>query len=234
MSITLDKIAPYLGQTIQDIYGRKVGVLVGIYSEVDGTVNAVEIMVNDFNYETVPAEKIELKDDIPKIVPEWLVVARKVEKKLDTLRKRIKALDELYKKGDIPNHAYQEFKEKFDKELNKIKNDVKNIKEVMRKRLYELENFVMHIEKAMTNLMITYTSGEVPENGFRTSADFMRFAKQTSIDEKKDLEKHTNLINKLEEDLRATLSSLEQEEESGSVSMSVANQQSPITVKITG
>ncbi|MEM1682594.1 MAG: CdvA-like protein [Ignisphaera sp.] len=232
MSITIEKIATCLGQSISDVYGRKIGVVVGIYSEVDGRVTALEVMINDSTYETIPAERLETKDDGVKVLPEWLVETQKLERKLDILRKRVKALEELYKKNQVPQHAYKELKEKFDKEINKVKAEVKSLKDTIRKRQYEIENFIIHIEKAMTNLMISYTSGELPENGFKVSADFMRYAKQTALDEKKDIEKHVSLLSKLEEELMSVLKSLETEKADEIVNVSV--QSGPITVKVTG
>ncbi|MEM4506176.1 MAG: CdvA-like protein [Ignisphaera sp.] len=232
MSITIEKIATCLGQSISDVYGRKIGVVVGIYSEVDGRVTALEVMINDSTYETIPAERLETKDDGVKVLPEWLVETQKLERKLDILRKRVKALEELYKKNQVPQHAYKELKEKFDKEINKVKAEVKSLKDTIRKRQYEIENFIIHIEKAMTNLMISYTSGELPENGFKVSADFMRYAKQTALDEKKDIEKHISLLSKLEEELMSVLKSLETEKADEIVNVSV--QSGPITVKVTG
>jgi uncharacterized protein YeaO (DUF488 family) len=227
MGIPLEKIIPYLGQLIYDVYGRKSGTVVGIYSEVDGNVVAIEVMINDSIYETLSADRLSVRDDNVKVVPEWLVEVQKVEKKLDTLKKRMTALEELFKKGQIPQHAYKELKEKFEKELNKAKNDAKNLKEVMRKRIYDLENFVLHIEKAMTNLMVSYTSGELPENGFKVSADFLRFAKQASLEEKKDIEKHIGLITKLEEELTSAVSQQEKQE-----AVPITPQTGPIAVKI--
>lgn len=234
MGITIEKTAMYLGQTIFDIYGRKVGTIVGIYSEVDGKITAVEVMINDFNYETVPAERLELRDDSLKVLPEWFVEAQKVEKKLDTLKKRIKALEELYKKNQIPQHAYKELKDKLDKELNKVRTDVKSLKEVMKRRIYELENFILHIEKAMTNLMVCYTSGELPENGFKVSADHLRHARQTTLEERKEIEKHIGIITKLEDELTLVIKSLEESEKQEGTTLTIATQPGPITVKVTG
>ncbi|MEM1541555.1 MAG: CdvA-like protein [Ignisphaera sp.] len=231
MSITIEKIATCLGQSISDVYGRKIGVVVGVYSEIDGKVTGVEIMINDSTYETIPAERLENKDDGIKVLPEWLVEAQKLERKLDILRKRIKALEELYKKNQVPQHAYKELKEKFDKEINKVKIETKSLKDVIRKRQYDIENFIIHIEKAMTNLMISYTSGELPENGFKVSADFMRYAKQTALDEKKDIEKHTSLLSKLEEELTSVLQSFEPEKADEIVNVNI--QSGPIAVKVT-
>jgi len=233
MSISIESIAPVIGQTITDVYGRKAGVLVSIYSDIDGKVTAIEIMVNDSHYETLPSERLEHGVDGLKILPEWLVEAKKLERKLDILKKRFKATEELYKKNQIPAHAYRELKDKFSKEVEKAKVEVKNIKDVLRRRLYEIENFVIHIEKAMTHLMVNYTAGEVPENGFKISADLMRFARQTALEEKKDLEKHVSLIEKLEQELvSVTTSGAEEQSLVPPVPATASASATPLSVKV--
>jgi uncharacterized protein YeaO (DUF488 family) len=233
MSISIESIAPVIGQTITDVYGRKAGVLVSIYSDIDGKVTAIEIMVNDSHYETLPSERLEHGIDGLKILPEWLVEAKKLERKLDILKKRFKATEELYKKNQIPAHAYRELKDKFSKEVEKAKVEVKNIKDVLRRRLYEIENFVIHIEKAMTHLMVNYTAGEVPENGFKISADLMRFARQAALEEKKDLEKHVSLIEKLEQELvSVTTSGAEEQSLVPPVPATTSASATPLSVKV--
>ncbi len=227
MDIVIESIAPYLGQTITDIYGRKVGVLVGVYSDVDGKATSFEVMTNDASYETITVERFEHNVDGLKLLPEWLVEAKKLERKLDVLKKRFKSMEELFKKNQIPQHAYRELKERYSKELDKLRIEIKNLKDILRKRTYELENFVIHIEKALTHLMISYTSGELPENGFKISADFMRFARQAALEEKKDVEKHTILIDKLEQELTAVVT--QQEEIQVAPPTTV---QQPIAVKV--
>lgn len=228
MDIAIEGVAPYLGQTITDIYGRKIGILVGVYSDVDGKVSSFEIMTNDASYETITVERFEHNVDGLKLMPEWLVEAKKLERKLDILKKRFKSLEELSKKNQIPQHAYRELKEKFSKDLDKLKIEIKNLKDILRKRTYELENFILHIEKALTHLLISYTSGELPENGFKISADFMRFAKQAAIEERKDVEKHISLIDKLEQELISVVS---QPQEEIQIASPTAAQQ-PIAVKV--
>ncbi len=224
MALTIENVASCLGQPIYDIYGRKIGVLVSVYSDVDGTVTALEVMTNDAIYETIPAERFEYDREGLKLLPEWLVNAKKVEKKLDVLRKRVRALEELHKKGEVPEHAYKELKDKLWREFEKAKADAKTLKEDLRKRSYELENFVLHIEKAMTHLMVSYTAGEVPEQGFKSSMDMLRYAKQTAIAEKRAIEEHIALITKLErEALNAT---------SGEGEVTAPASTGPITVKV--
>ena len=231
MSVTIENIAPYIGQSVLDIYVRKVGVLVSVYSDVEGNVSAIEVMINDTTYDTISGERLVKDVDGLKIMPEWLVNVRKLERRLDILKKRIKATEELYKKGQIPVHAYQELKERFSKEIEKAKSEVKSARDALRKRLYEIENFVVHIEKAMTHLMVSYTAGEIAESGFKISADFMRFARQAALDEKKDIDKHMAMLEKLEQELQAVLSSNEEAKVAETMPTASTAQQ-PIAVKV--
>lgn len=231
MDITIESAAPYIGQTVTDLYGRKVGILVGMYSDVDGRVSSFEVMINDAFYETIPSERFEHNVEGLKFLPEWLVEARKLERKLDIIRKRFKSMEELFKKNQIPQHAYRELREKYSKDLEKLKIEVKSVREVLRKRVYELENLVLHIEKALTHLLISYTSGELPENGFKASAEFMRFARQAALEEKKDVEKHIALIDKLEQELVTAIT--QPQEEIQAVPPTAVQQPIPVKV-VTG
>lgn len=210
MSILIENAAPHLGQAITDVYGRKVGIVVAFFSDVDGKVTAVEVMVNDGIYETIPAERLEHGADGLKLIPEWLAEAKKIERKLDVFKKRFKAMEELFKKNQIPLHAYRELKERLAKELEKLKVEVKNVRELLKRRSYELENFVIHIEKAMTHLLISYTAGELPENGFKVSADLLRFARQAALEERKDIDRHTSIIDRLEQELNTTVAPVQE------------------------
>jgi len=213
MTLKLEEVSQYLGQVIHDVYGRRIGTVVAIYSEVDGTVTAIEISKNDEMYETIDASRLECCSEGLRVRPEWLAKAKLVERKLDILRKRVKALEDLYSRGQIPEHAYKELKEKLSKELEKAKSEAKELKEVLRKRSYELENFILRIEKAMTHLMVSYTAGELPQQGFEASMNYMRFAKQNAQEEKKDIEKHMETINKLLEEVNSVLEKGEEESE---------------------
>ncbi len=198
MALKIEDVAQYLGRPVFDIYRRKVGTLVGVYSEVDGTVTALEIMVSDDKYETISAERFELTQEGLRLVPEWVIEAKKVERKLDTVRKRLKAAEELYKKGQIPENVYKEYKNVLIKEYEKVRREAQELKEKLRRKILEIENFVLHLDKAITHLMVSYTAGEIPEQGFKNSIDLLKLSRQAAIDEKKDVEKHLAIIERLE------------------------------------
>lgn len=198
MELTLDVVVKYLGQPLRDIYGRNIGVVTSVYSDVDGVVNSIEVMTNELIHETIPAKRLDITSDGLRLLPEWLVEAREIERRLDTVRKRLAALEELYRKGQIPHYAYEEVKEKLSSEMDRLRKRAKEAKESLRKRMNDLENMIIHIEKAMTHLLVSYTAGEIPETPFRSAIDKLRFSRQTAQNEKKDVEKHIELIEKLE------------------------------------
>ncbi|RLG85896.1 MAG: hypothetical protein DRO39_04495 [Thermoprotei archaeon] len=198
MELTLDVVVKYLGQPLRDIYGRNIGVVTSVYSDVDGVVNSIEVMTNELIHETIPAKRLDITSDGLRLLPEWLVEAREIERRLDTVRKRLAALEELYRKGQIPHYAYEEVKEKLSSEMDRLRKRAKEAKENLKRRMNDLENMIIHIEKAMTHLLVSYTAGEIPETPFRSAIDKLRFSRQTAQNEKKDVEKHIELIEKLE------------------------------------
>ncbi len=231
MLITLDQIVKYLGQKVHDPYGREVGLLASVYSEVDGTVTAIEIVKSNYA-ETIPVSRVELTHDGVVIIPAWKAEALMLEKKLDRARKRARALEELYRKGQIPGHAYEDVKKKLDKELHTLRDQSRRIKEELKSRIGELENQIIHIEKAMTHLIISYTAGEIPESNFKVAIDNLRQLKNRAMDEKKDLEKHLELIEKLESEPLEIVRSVVEKIQTAPEPTTIPSTTQPIEVKV--
>lgn len=198
MVITVDQVERYLGQKVKDEYGRIVGTLLSIYSDVSGVIESVEVALTDDLYDQVIAERLKLTPDGIVVTPVWKVEAVKLENQLDRVRKRIRAVEELYRKGNIPGHAYDDIKKRLENEFAKIKEKVKEIKFKLRQRANDLEDQIIRLEKATSNLMVLYMSNEVSEPSYKASIEQLRLAKSRAQDEKKDIERHLVLIEKLE------------------------------------
>lgn len=198
MVITIDQVERYLGQKMKDEYGRYVGTLLSVYSDVSGNVESVEIALNEDNYKTISSERLKLTPDGIVVIQDWKVDALSIENQLDRVRKRMRAVEELYRKGSIPGHAYEEMKSRLDKEFARIKEKVKEVRGRLRQRANDLEDHIIRLEKAISNLMILYMSNEVSEVSYKASIDYLRQSKTKAQDEKKDIEKHLELIEKLE------------------------------------
>lgn len=195
---TVDMLDKYVGQKVKDPYGRVLGTLASLYSEVDGTVKAVEIVFGEAYFKTVEIGRIVVSNGEITIIPEWKYASSRVIEKLERARKRAKALEELYSKGEIPKHAYEEFKSKLNKDMDSLKEEAKVAKDLIRKRINEIEDQVVEIEKALTSLKMSYIAGEIGERGYKQAADILRSHRDRNIDEKNDAKKVLDLIQKLE------------------------------------
>jgi len=195
---TVDMLDKYIGQKVKDPYGRVLGTLASLYSEVDGTVKAVEIVFGESVFKTVEIGRINISNGEIVIIPEWKYASSRVIEKLERARKRAKALEELYSKGEIPKHAYDEFKAKLSRDLDALKDEAKTAKELIRKRINEIEDQVVEIEKALTSLKMSYIAGEIGERGYKQAADILRSHRDRNIDEKNDAKKVLDLIGRLE------------------------------------
>lgn len=199
MVLMIDEVERYIGLEVKDPYGRKVGRIVTIYSEVDGTVTGVELEINEDTFTTIPANRIKINEDGElQIIPEWKTEALSLIKQLDKAKRRIKALDDLYSKNEIPRHAYDEFRKKVEKSLSMLKVKAKEVKQMLKKRADQLEDTIIQIEKAMTALKMSYLAGEVSEKGYKAAIEALRKAKDKAVEEKEDIKKVFSRIENLE------------------------------------
>jgi uncharacterized membrane protein len=201
--VSIEEVEKYLGSKITDPYGRVVGVLSSIYSDVDGNVSGVEVVSEDYSIKYVGSERLVISHDGLIILPEWKVEALKVEAQLDRARKRARAIEDLYLNKEISSQAYEEMKKQIEATLSRLKEKAKQVRSVLRKRLGEVEDEILHVDKAMNHLKLVYTSGEISEQRFKQSIDMLRSSKNKFIEEKKDLERHIELIEKLETEISA-------------------------------
>jgi len=198
MVVTIDQIEKFMGQNVKDEYGRIMGKILTAFTDVSGNVESVEIALNDFSLERIGSDRIKLTPDGIIVLAEWKVKAISTENKLDRVRKRIRAVEELYRKGSIPGHAYEEIKTKLEAQFKSVKDEVRKVKELLRRRANDLEDQIIRLEKDISNLMVLYMSNEVSESAYKAAIDYLRDAKARNAEERKDVEKHLDLIAKLE------------------------------------
>ncbi|ADV64454.1 CdvA-like protein [Desulfurococcus mucosus] len=197
-SLTVDKIDEYLGKPVNDPYGRRVGYIIGFYSDADGNVTSLEISFNEFGFKQVTVDMFRFENGSIILLPEWEYTAILLENRLERVKKRVAALEELNSKKEIPVHTYEEFKKKLDESLIKLKEEAKGVKEELRKRIHEIEDMIVELEKAITAVKVSYISGEIPEKAYKASMDHLRRNLDILNSEKASVKKHLDKIEALE------------------------------------
>ena len=198
MILTVETFEKYVGQSVKDPYGRYIGVIAGFYSEIDGTVSYVNIEFADGTFAKLPVNRFEFKPEEVVLVPEWKAEALSVKKKLEVARKRIKALDDLYAKGEIAKHAYDAFKKKLEADLGKLKIESREVRKILQNRLRQLEKQVEELEKAYASLKMVFFAGEISEPTFKRATDIVKRNIEKCDAEKKDIKSSISELEKIE------------------------------------
>lgn len=196
--IRIEDVEKYIGKPVNDPYGRRIGYVIGFYSDPDGNVISLEISLGDYEFKEIKVDRFELNNGDLILLPEWEYEVKIIENRLERLRKRIIALNELYAKKEIPKHSYEKYRKIVENELLKTKEDAKNIREVLKKRLNTLDDTIIELEKTMTGLKMCYISGEIPEKAYKTAVDQIRKYIELTQMEKESVKKHLDKIESLE------------------------------------
>jgi DNA repair exonuclease SbcCD ATPase subunit len=195
---SIEKIAECLNKPVVDPYGRRLGYIVSYYSNVDGRVYALEVNFNEVEYREVPIERFSASVEGVVLIPEHEYNATLIENRLKIVKARLASLEDLYSKKEIPIHVYEGFKKKLEEELAKLKNSAREVKEVLRKRIHEVEGLIAEVEKSMGSLKTSYLSGEIPEKPYLEALNSMKKSLEILIKEKESLKQHIDAIESLE------------------------------------
>jgi seryl-tRNA synthetase len=199
MPILSEMITRFVGQKVKDIYGREFGLLVNVYSEIDGSVNGVEVSTGN-EVITVDPSRFKVEEDRILALPEWKAEANRILALIDKSRRRQRALEELYNKGEVTKSMYDEMKRKIDSEFLKLKDDYVKLRNRLKSRLNEIDDQLLHIERVISMLKMNYIANEVPESSYKLSIEVLRQAKETSIAEKDDLRKTLDRMESIDKE----------------------------------
>jgi len=199
MPVSVDVLTKFVGQKIKDIYGRDVGNIIHVYTEIDGTITGIEISYGN-SFVTVNPESVKSDGDNVVLLPEWKTDAIKILGYMDKIRRRQKALEELYSKQEIPKSMYDEMKRKLDAELLKVKEEHVKLKNKLKNRLNEIEDQLAKIDKATISLKMSYISSELPEVSYKSSMEILRQSKESYTLERDDIKKTLDKLDGLDKE----------------------------------
>ncbi len=195
---SIEKAVECLNKPVTDPYGRRLGFIVGYYSNSDGKVYALEVNFSDFDYKEIPIERFTSSIEGIVLVPEHEYNAMLIENRLRIVKARIASLEDLYSRKEIPVHVYEQFKKRLEEELAKLKSSAREVKEALRRRIHEVESLIAEVEKTMGMLKTSYLSGEIPEKPYLDAINSMKKTLEVLVKEKDSLRKHIDIIESLE------------------------------------
>ena len=198
MCKTIETITECLGKSIVDPYGRKIGFIVSYCSDIDGNIKTLEVNMNEIEYKELPIDRFKFTPEAIILLPEYEYRALLVENRLKFIKTRLASLEELYARKEVPSYIYEAQKKKLEEDLASIKNYAREVKDLLRTRLHEVEEQIAEIEKAISAFKASYIAGEIKEDIYFSTLDIMKKSLELFIKEKENIKKHIDKIESLE------------------------------------
>lgn len=194
MSLTMDDLRKFIGKTVKDPYGKDLGKLIGVTSNIKGEISNAGIELHSGDFADFSSKQLSISGMNLVLLQEWAVEADELTRELDLLRRRDHALNELSVSGDVDETMYRQLKEQF----KQARDDLLRRSEVAIQKLAErsqkLDEQVKIIQSLMANNKMHYTSGEIGEDAYSSANESIQNGLRHFSSEKKSIDEKINSL----------------------------------------
>jgi len=229
LALKIEGLALLIGSEVEDSYGRSLGTLVSVMSDVNGDVKSIEVKIADRGLETIQGDRIILKDGKLTIIPDWKYEALKVIEALDRAYRRRRALETMTS-SDIPGDVVEGLKRSLNEEIKNLKIKAEEVKRMIKDRIATIEDESIQVARAIVSIQVLYFSGEVSEKNYTQSINHLRKLREKLIEEKNDAKKTLDKLEKTVEAVTTPQQEPRRQEERRQEQQVVTT--TPITVKV--
>lgn len=188
MTLTVEEIGKYLGQTIEDTMGRPTGKLVGLTADIKDEVKAIQIALGSGEITEYPINSVRVIDGHPILLQAWRVEAEDLKREHDIIKRRRQALDLLLKDGDIDQIEYNQLRNSYE-DINKdIIGKSEKVVEALKETEAKLEQQIRDLQTALTNNKMLYTAAEIDQHTYQAVTESIRAGLEIARKERKDID----------------------------------------------
>jgi hypothetical protein len=188
MTITVEEIGKYLGQSIQDMMGRPTGKLVGLTADVRDEVQSIQIARTEGDVTEHPITSVRIIDGHPVLLQAWRIEAEDLKREHDIIKRRRQAIDLLLKDGDIDQSEYNQLRSGYEDIQKDIITKRDSLVETLKNVEVKLEQQIRDLQTALTNNKMLYTAAEIDASTYQTVTESVRAGLEISRKERKDLD----------------------------------------------
>ena len=153
----------FVGKKVKDMYGTYIGKVIGIVTDIDGSIESVSVDCGSTGIKNLPYEQLLVQGDYVIFIPRWRLDAQKLLREKSMALKRIKALQGIVAENDNMKDDAEFAYLKYEKRLDKLGQTTKEITERLHQRLSELEIESKRIKSVLFDAKLQYKSNEMTE-----------------------------------------------------------------------
>ena len=192
--MTLPSSDNLIGKQLSDSYGRYFGTIVGINTDESGSVCSIGVDAGCHGFQTISVNQITFMDDNPVLVSNWKFKAESLIKTSGAAQKRIQALEDLCREGEISQAIYEQLvsrnKAQFDLCLKNCDDAVSSLNE----KTAVIQNEKSIIAAFFGVLKLQHRMQEIDDSTYQSTSEHLETILQRNDREANDI---SSILNSL-------------------------------------
>jgi CRISPR/Cas system-associated endonuclease Cas3-HD len=159
-----------------------------MYANIRDEVTSVTIEKANGDYVSCPSNQLVIEGASLVYMHDWEVEAEELKTELELASKRVKALDELYRTGDIEKEIYEEMKREHGSSIDKLDDARKKLIQNLSDRKSRLHDQIRELEASLANNKMQHASAEIGDEAYSAMSDSIRSGLKRLLSEKRYIE----------------------------------------------
>ena len=157
----------FVGKQVKDMYGTHIGKVVGLVTDIDGSIESVGVDCGSVGLKQLPYEQLLVQGDYVIYIPRWRMDAQKLVRQKSLTLKRIKALQDLVADNDQMKSDAEIVYLKYENRLRALEGEEHVVINTLKSRLEELDSQAASIKAVVFDAKLQYRSNDTTEETYQ-------------------------------------------------------------------
>jgi hypothetical protein len=157
----------FVGKQVKDMYGTHIGKVVGLVTDIDGSIESVGVDCGSVGLRQLPYEQLLVQGDYVIYIPRWRMDAQKLVRQKSLTLKRIKALQDLVADNDQMKSDAEIVYLKYENRLRALEGEEHGVINTLKSRLEELDSQAASIKTVVFDAKLQYRSNDMTEETYQ-------------------------------------------------------------------
>src|SRR6185295_18765595 len=171
----------FVGKQVKDMYGTHIGKVVGLVTDIDGSIESVGVDCGSVGLKQLPYEQLLIQGDYVIYIPRWRMDAQKLVRQKSLTLKRIKALQDLVANNDQMKSDAEIVYLKYENRLRALEGEEHGVINTLKSRLEELDSQAASIKTVVFDAKLQYRSNDMAEETYQQTVDDIELTSELEV-----------------------------------------------------
>lgn len=157
----------FVGKQVKDMYGAYVGKVIGLVTDIDGSIESVGVDCGSIGLKQLLYEQLLVQGDYVIFIPKWRMEAQKLLRQKSLTIKRVKALENLVEENDLMKDDAEVLHLIYEKRLVDLESNEQDVINSLNIRLQDLDSQSTTIKTIIFDAKLQYRSNDIAEDTYQ-------------------------------------------------------------------